>query len=192
MIPALRTMFAASSRPTTSFSSPSWKLSICGQGLRRPADLHDRLVADAQQCPDGQAEQVDAAGGDVFAEFAGRHVESLFADFGEELLVNEVDLAQVRLVGSCATRERCLTVTRACTSPSTPSPASNMMLPRLGLVNEYSLLLLTAVPVPLIPRPRSVAMIRHEPSPRPSAHRILGISRGAGRYLEHTPADLKL
>src|SRR6185312_3315453 len=49
--------------------------------------------------------------------------------------------------GSRATRERCLTVTPACTSPSTPRPASKVMESRLGLVNEYSPLLLTAVTV---------------------------------------------
>jgi hypothetical protein len=68
-------------------------------GIAQAGDLHDRLVAEVQKSPGRQGEQVDAPGGDVLAEFARPDGEALVADFGEELLVNEVHLTQVRLGG---------------------------------------------------------------------------------------------
>src|SRR4051812_37525246 len=56
--------------------------------------------------------------------------------------------------GSLRIRLRCFTVVPACTSPSTPSPASSVTLSRFGLVNEYTPLLLTVLTdPPMTPAP---------------------------------------
>ncbi|GAA2464258.1 hypothetical protein GCM10010405_55770 [Streptomyces macrosporus] len=68
-------------------------------GVAQSGELHDRLAAEAQQRARGRAEQVDAAGGDVLAELPRPHVEPRPADLVEQLLVDQVHLAQVRLGG---------------------------------------------------------------------------------------------
>src|SRR5690242_1418055 len=107
-------------------------------------------------------------------------------------------------VGSCATRDRCLTVTPECTSPSTPSPASRLMLSRFGLVNEYAPLLLTAVTTafmlgPLLPSRQTSHVTHEEPAshiggPEPQQPGVPGgptpTGRGAGtlRRLTFAPS----
>lgn len=52
--------------------------------------------------------------------------------------------------GSFLIRKRCFTVGPPCTSPSTPNPASKVMLSRFGLLNAHVPLLLTAAIVLLM------------------------------------------
>ncbi|MCW2756505.1 MAG: hypothetical protein JWO46_251 [Nocardioidaceae bacterium] len=66
--------------------------------VAQTGDLDDRLVAEQQQCAGGEGEQVDAAGGDVLAEVAGADHVTLGSQLVEELGVQQVDLAEVRLV----------------------------------------------------------------------------------------------
>lgn len=81
------------------FQQPILEVVDLQAGIAEAGDFQDRGGADAQQCADRQSEQVDTARGDVLAEFAGRHLEPFFTDLGEELFMNEVDLAQIRLGG---------------------------------------------------------------------------------------------
>jgi len=54
-------------------------------------------------------------------------------------------LLQVRRVGSFRTRERCLTFSPMCASPSTPSPTARRIEAVVGLVKEWVPLRLTAM-----------------------------------------------
>ncbi|MFN8536830.1 MAG: hypothetical protein U0232_05070 [Thermomicrobiales bacterium] len=70
-----------------------------GAGVAEAGDLDHRRVAQMEFCAGRQAEQIDAARGDVLAHLAGGQVEPARAQLVVQLGVDEVDLAQVRLVG---------------------------------------------------------------------------------------------
>jgi len=67
-----------------------------------------------------------------------------------QLSMDEMNLSKVRLRWMAATRERCLTVTPRCASPSTPSPVRTRIAGWFGLRIVWVPLLLTAVTTPLI------------------------------------------
>ena len=99
--------------------------------VAQPGDLDDGAAAEPQARTDGQAQQVEAAGGDVLAHLAWGDVEPRRAQLVVELGVDEVDLAEVALGRIAArTRERCFTVAPIWASPSTPSPASSRIWSR--------------------------------------------------------------
>ena len=150
MMPALRISCPRASRSSVAAIRPGWKPSSWAQGLRSPVTSTTAVVAQVQPRAGRQAEQIEAARRDVLAHLPGRHGEAGGAQLVVQLGVDQVDLAQVRLVGSRATRERCLTVAPRCASPSTPSPASSRMLSVFGLVIVCVALRLTAVTTPPI------------------------------------------
>ncbi len=165
MMPALRTIRPASSRPTTCFSSPSWKASIWMQGLRRPVTSTTAASPMCSRVPTGRPSRSMPRVVMFSPSAPGATSKPASATSAKSSSWMRCTWRRFGWVGSCAIRERCLTVTPAWMSPSTPSPASRVMLSRFGLVNEYSPLLLTAVTVALMPSaPFRSAVIHQEPN----------------------------
>lgn len=66
-------------------------------GVAQPGHLDDGLIAEPQPCPDGQAQQVDAARGDVLPELTRGDREASRGQLVVEFAVDQMDLAQVGL-----------------------------------------------------------------------------------------------
>lgn len=65
-------------------------------GVSQAGNL-DHDLADREPGARRQRQQIEAAGGDVLADIAGRNSEALAGQFVEQLGVDQMDLAQVRL-----------------------------------------------------------------------------------------------
>ncbi len=119
-------------------------------GVAEAGHLDDGVGAEVQPRAARQAEEVEATGGDVLTQLPRCDVEASISQLVVELSMNEMDLPQVRpgRVGSARTRERCCTVTPACASLSTPTPATSSMLLSFGLLNLCTPLRLTATTSP--------------------------------------------
>jgi hypothetical protein len=78
----------------------SW-LDVFDLGARIPKTGHGKqsVGANAQRRPDWQAKEIDAGRRDILAQVARSHLEPLGSQFGKQLLVDEMDLAQIRLRG---------------------------------------------------------------------------------------------
>ena len=129
MIPALRTMRPSASRAEHRPSSPA----------RSAVELRAR-VAQARStsttacrtevraaCPRPSASRSTPRVVTFSPIAAGADREAGGRELVVQLAVDQVHLAQVRLRGSRATRDRCRTVTPWWTSPATPSPATSSM-----------------------------------------------------------------
>ena len=73
-------------------------------GGAEAGELDDCGLAEAEAGLDGEAEEVDAEGGEVLAQFAGVEREAGFRERGQELHVQEVDLGEIGLTGILAAR----------------------------------------------------------------------------------------
>lgn len=69
-----------------------------GAGIAKARDPKDHLFADTQQGVAGQAEQVDAFGGDILAQITGVHIEPLVCEFFKQFAMDQVHLAQIGLI----------------------------------------------------------------------------------------------
>ena len=95
---------------------------------------YDGLWPEVQQGAGGQCQQIEAARRDVLAHASRLDREPVELKAVVQLCVDEVHLRRFGWLGSRATRLRCLTVTPECTSPSTPLPASRVILATTGLL----------------------------------------------------------
>lgn len=66
-------------------------------GVTKPSDPHQRARTDPKNRAFAEAEQRQARGGDVFAHLARRYVQACFGKFVEQLMVQQVNLPEVRL-----------------------------------------------------------------------------------------------
>jgi len=115
--------------------------------IAQPGDLNDRLTSDVPPGAGWQRQQIDAAGRDVLAEVTRHDRVTACLQFLEQLGMDQMDLTQVRWVGSRATPDRCFTVAPQCASTSTPSPARSRMLSWAGLLNAWRGWELTAMTI---------------------------------------------
>ena len=67
--------------------------------VAQAGDLDDGFVTEVQQRADGEAEEIDAARGDVLPEIPRSYLVARLTEFLEQLLVDQMDLAQIRLGG---------------------------------------------------------------------------------------------
>ncbi len=68
-------------------------------GISQAGDDDNGIATDAQRGPNRQPKQIETGGGDVLTQITGRHIVPLRCDVFEELLMDEVHLAQIGLCG---------------------------------------------------------------------------------------------
>ncbi len=127
MIPALR-IRPPGCVPIQRRRHQSWHETIeLDARIAQPGHPHPGGVADAKHRIRRQPEQVNAARQDVLADLAGPDSEAFGFEFLQQLPVQQMHLAQIRLRRIARDPDRCFTVVPACASPSTPSPASRVI-----------------------------------------------------------------
>jgi hypothetical protein len=70
-----------------------------GAGVTEASNLDHRILAEVKFRPSGKGQEVDAAGGDVLAHLASADRKAAVPQFIVQLSMDEVDLAQVGLLG---------------------------------------------------------------------------------------------
>ena len=126
------------------FSIPSLEYS-CQAGIAQTRHIEDDLGANSQPRALGQSEQVDAMCGDVFAKFRRTDAKAFRLQFVEQLGMDQMDLAQVRLSGIDPDARPVFDLTSWCASPSTPSPATILISAVVCFEKRCSLSRATAI-----------------------------------------------